>query len=313
MLDTTGTDSIDVLQQQGTDLIFAGSTSGAVNGAVNAGKADVILGRLASDGQLKSLGQFGSERPDRITAVLPLANQQWMLFGYTDVYVPTNYVAEWEDGLQILVTEQQHQFSLSELRLNRSAEPDRYLHAVQDPKNPDIFWLSRHQYSGTQQGILIEQINSTGQLLWRSHLSSNGLDQVAALYLDNQQLVVAGSTYMKLGNQQFGSADIFIAHLSAQSGDVMNLEQYGTAGLDWVTNGTRYGNDLLLSGEWQQGDNTTQLTSLPFVFKLADQQLDLLQNSGEHYSLAIHSLGNRTVVAGYNLHLSQARASLYFY
>jgi hypothetical protein len=315
LLNTVGTDRIDVLQRQGSDLIFAGSSDDAINGAVNAGKADVVMGRLSQEGQLKTLSQFGSERPDRITAVLPLANQQWMLFGYTDVYVPTNYVAAWEDGLQILVKEQQNQFSLSQLRLTNSQEPDRYLHALQDPANPDLFWVSRHQYSGTQQGILVEQLNSAGQLLWRTHLSGQGLDQVAALYLQDQQLVVAGSTYMQLGNQKFGDADVFVARLAPHSGDVLDLQQYGTAGTDWVTHWTLQGSSLLLSGDWQLVDEPAPSSNLPFVFRLTgqQQQLDLLQSSGEHYSLAIHSLNNKVAVAGHRLEQSQSHASLYFY
>ncbi len=296
-LQTNGTDSIDMLQRDGDDIVFVGRTNGSLAGSQNSGKEDLVMGRLSARGELKSIGQLGTIRPDRATGMHKIAADKWMLLGYTDVYIPTNFVDAWEDSLQLSVIERNQKFELQNVYLSQTSVPDRTLYSVASSLQADTYWIARHIEFGRDQGLWLEQVNSTGQLLRKTRLSTLGLDTVSGLFLQGQQLVVTGSTFLKLGAQQFGQSDLFIARLDANSGDLQTIQQFGSANDDWSTSADLSQDELLIVGDNYQD---LDLDTVPFVFRLtnSNNRLELLKNQGFYSTYSVAKLPGKVVVAG---------------
>ncbi len=235
VLGTGGTDAVTALEAlppPATGLRFLGHTTGVVDGASALGKSDVVIGQLDDDGKLLQITQLGDERPNRPLRMFELANAGYLLVGNDDVYVPTNYVAAWEDPWIASVSVVGNAYQLDWLLRANSEPGDRY-DAAWVPAERNAVLLARSTQSGGQSGLAVERRNPAGGLIWSTRISQSPIDGAVALApVTSGPLQLFGSSYQGFGGP--GGGDLFVADLDPVDGTLGTIRAFGTARDDWA-------------------------------------------------------------------------------
>lgn len=203
------------LSPTSSDVYFVGRTTGSFNGTPNAGQFDTLAGWVDSTGS-KKIFQYGHERPEHPVRLALDSAGALIISGYTDTYVPTNYVEAWEDPFVLKLTRQYDALKATpdwELPWNTSADDVLPGMTVDSAAN---IYVSGANPNGSSRGMYVKQVKPNGTVGWYMQQSIVSLDMAAALSIsptNGNNLLMAGSTYALLGKQQFGQQDAVVRML----------------------------------------------------------------------------------------------------
>jgi len=231
-MNTSGTDAVLQLDRHGADFLFLGVTTGTLSGQRSFGAKDVVAGRLDGAGNLIHITQFGNERPNVPLKWLLLGSGERYLVGSDDPYIPTNFVDRWEDPWIASVSEHANGFAVNWWQNADTDQQDIHTAAVAvDP----YLVLARFTFNGAAAGMSIDVMDSGGATIWQRRLGPSPYDYVADLALDSDgNLLAYGTTYLQLGDQNFGAGDYFLQKLDITTGDEQWTRQWGDAELNWA-------------------------------------------------------------------------------
>jgi hypothetical protein len=240
--DSPGTDVAEALALGADGRVHvAGRTTGTLDGRANAGQFDAFVAWADAASLVTSPGttwqrlQTGTERPEHPRRLLVAANGDLHLAGWDDEFVPTNYVAAWQDPIAIQFRRQGDGFVQAWRHQGASEVPD-----VADGLAVDAAghtYLGGSVHSGAQRGMFLRKLDAGGRALWTARYSSLPVDHIVAVQLlPDGTLLVAGSVYGSFrGNVASGEQDVFIARVAADDGRVLASWQYGSAASEWLT------------------------------------------------------------------------------
>lgn len=250
-LDTAATDVIEALAFNAHDqsVYFSGRTSGAVAGQVNFGQFDVVFGALRAS--VSELIQLGSAAPQHPVAMHFTPDNDVVIAGYDDVYIPSNYVEAWRDPFLTLLTPWGAAYTRAwEIRYSSVAEDDLRDLAVA-PAHWDQLVAVGHVYNGAQRGPFVASYDSDASVLWRQRFELYGLDNLAAVVISAEGRVwVGGTGQIATPPLAASGRDFVVYELDAQTGEVVSSQSYGTDGDDQLTAmALDAGGNLYLAGE----------------------------------------------------------------
>lgn len=234
LLDTGGTDEFRLVRQVDGKIRVVGNSDGTVASSTNAGKAGVVMAELSPDGNVLSLSQFGTVKPNLPVADLTLANGSEVLVGYDDPYVLGSAVIDFEDPWLAGIGASASGFTLNWIENAGTPESDFYTAAV---SQGDAVILARTVTGGTGQGIHLTKRQGTESAdpSWETRLTPSPFDVIAGLHLlADDTLLVFGTTYNLLGDTALGSGDFFLARIDSGTGQVYAVDQFGSANNDWA-------------------------------------------------------------------------------
>lgn len=226
----------DVLTQIEVDANGAwrilGWTNGSLPGQASAGKSDVIVATLSRDGTELSWSQFGDERPNRPLRLLQhgSAGITWLI-GNDDVYIPTNYVAAWEEPWIATLSSSVPPIMANHWQRNGTEANDRYFTVSKAPDGDDLVLA----LGSDTAGLSFERRDPSGVRLWQATLSNSPIDMVAVMApRKDGRVLTYGASYLDLGAGNTGSADLFVASIDANNGTPTALASFGSADTDWA-------------------------------------------------------------------------------
>jgi hypothetical protein len=190
-LDTSGADAVEALAEVADGTLYAaGRTTGAFPGAIQAGQFDTFVAVLDGGRSIRTVRQFGDERPQHPRR-LALFGTRLLLAGFDDVYVPTNYVEDWENwfAASLSAADLQEAWRVAP----RTAFPDVATAILVDTDGST--YVAGSSSGGTQPGIWLRKLDALGQEVWGSRLTSSGLDTAAALAFAKDGTLVLGGTH----------------------------------------------------------------------------------------------------------------------
>jgi hypothetical protein len=241
-LDSPGTDVAEALAM-GADgrVVVAGRSTGSMDGRANAGQFDAFV--AWADAQAVATEpsthwarlQTGTERPERPRRLQVAASGDLHLAGWDDEFVPSNYVAAWQDPIALRLRRQGEGYTSAWRYQGGSEVPDIVDGLAVDAAGASYLGGSVH--SGAQRGMFLRKLDASGQALWTARYSSLPVDHIAAVRLQaDGTLLVAGSVYGAFrGSPGFGEQDVFVARVAADDGRVLASWQVGSAGSEWLT------------------------------------------------------------------------------
>ena len=225
-VDSGVTDAIEALAFDGDDVVVLGRTKGALVGASH-GDWDAFIAVIADDVLTPKL-QAGSERPQH-PRTLARTDSGWIIGGFDDLWVPTNYVEAWSNPAFGFADA-----GLSSMTLTAWDTPPDDVSWGSAPA-PDGLFMAWQRPTGDAKGAHVARLDQDGATLWDQRLSPIGFDGIGALQLVGDVLVVAGTTYVTLGDAAYGEQDAFVAWLDPTDGRVLDVVQLGGTHSEWVT------------------------------------------------------------------------------
>lgn len=226
------------------DIYFAGRTTGSFNGTPNAGQYDLLLGWVDA-ANTRRIFQYGHQRPEHPVRLVVDKDGKLVVSGYTDTYIPSNYVEAWEDPFVMKWTRENNALKATpdwEVQYNTAMSDVLPGLAVDSAAN---VYVSGANPSGTSRGMYVKQYQgATGTAGWYMQQSTVSLDMAAALSaspLNANHLLMAGSTYAQLGERLFGQQDVVVRMLdkSGTTPTTVWTHQYGSDESEWVTDMTQ--------------------------------------------------------------------------
>jgi hypothetical protein len=206
-LDTAATDIVEALAEgSGGTLYAAGRTTGAFPGAAQGGQFDAFTAILTSAGATSSVRQFGDERPQHPRR-LALSGGRLLLVGYDDIFIPTNYVEDWENwfAAELSATDLAERWKTPA----RTPYGDPALALIVD--GAGATYVAGSNGGGPQPGIWLRKLDAVGHEQWGSRLSSSSLDTSGALaFAKDGTLLLAGT--------HFGGSEPVLISVDAASG-----------------------------------------------------------------------------------------------
>jgi hypothetical protein len=215
-------------------LYFAGRTTGAFPGYTSQGKQDLVLGDVDPSGAPRVLFQGGDAYPQHPTRLAFDAAGELFVAGYDDTNVEQSVVTRWE-----------HPFVLR-LHPEGGALQEVWWHRWDTENEQDVLmglgvgsggvYVSGAVTSGgPNAGPFVRKLDGQGQTLWSRKQSSIAFDMVAAVHvLPDGDVLVAGTTFLELGAQQYGEQDAVVQRLDPATGEPRWTAQFGSAGPEWV-------------------------------------------------------------------------------
>ncbi|MBT1065426.1 hypothetical protein KJY73_17700 [Bowmanella sp. Y26] len=282
VLDTTGTDQINQLLLDNNQILFVGASSGALPGQVNQGKQDVLIGRLSVDGSLIGVSQLGTERPNVPVKLFKLAPEQYLLVGYDDYFIPTNYLEAKENPwLARLDEHSQGQFQVQWWQTDDTPQGDFYTSAAMDS---DLY-VGYQSDMGESRGAWLKKLTTNGDPYWSVSLSNSPIDTIAGTQVVNEEVWLMGTSYLALDQNYQGRGDLFLAKMSPTSGDLISVEMFGSAALDWAR--------LLIpyQGKW------LVLAETGLDEALTEWEVSLYQHDGQFWQSESLQIGKKTLVS----------------
>lgn len=237
-LDTTGASTVEALALNVPtgELFLAGRTNGALAGFSNQGQFDLLVGWMHTDEWLPHLEQFGNERPEHPRRLALGLSDELVVAGYDDIYVPTNYVAAWENPLLVKLGRVGEGFVTIWKQQFDTVPSDIYAGLALATGTDGAIYVTGLNDGGPERGMFLTKYDSQGTKLWQRQLTGVGLDIGAALHiLPDGHLLLAGSTFERLGERAYGQMDVVVTKLNATTGDAIWTAQEGSAESDWVT------------------------------------------------------------------------------
>ena len=234
------------------DVYFVGRTNGKVSSTPNAGQFDIYAGWWSRGPNTAVYAQFGDERPQHPLRLALDKAGDLVISGHNDTYVPTNYVEEWEDPFIVKLHKSGDSLSIApgwptpagkprwtSVQFNIAGSDFMPGMCVDKPATGDSsIYVTGVIGSGPDRGIFLRKYQaSNGAQVWKTTPSNIALDMGAATLMtkDGQHLLFAGSTYKKLGAQQYGGQDVVVSSVNPATGAVEWSQQYGSSDEDWVT------------------------------------------------------------------------------
>lgn len=236
--DSAGTDVAEALAMGADGRVFvAGRTTGTLDGRANAGQFDAFVAwaDAAAPATPWQRLQTGTERPEHPRRLVVAANGDLHVAGWDDEFVPTNYVAAWQDPIAFRFDRQGTGFAQAWRHQGGSEAPDLADGLAVDAAGHT--YLGGSVQSGTQRGMFLRKLDADGRPLWTARYTSLPVDHIAAVQrLADGSLLVAGSVYGSFrGHPGFGEQDVFVARVAADDGRVLASWQFGGAGSEWLT------------------------------------------------------------------------------
>ncbi|MBL8330908.1 MAG: hypothetical protein JNJ71_18870 [Rubrivivax sp.] len=236
--DSPGTDVAEALAL-GADgrLYVAGRTTGTLDGRANAGQFDAFV--AWADGAAPATPwqrlQTGTERPEHPRRLALAPSGDLHLAGWDDEFVPSNFVAAWQDPIALRFSRQGAGLTQAWRYQGDSVVPD-----IADGLAVDAAghtYLGGSVQSGAQRGMFLRKLDAEGRALWTARYTSLAVDHIAAVQLlPDGHLLVAGTVYGSFrGNTHFGEQDVFVARVAADDGRVLASWQFGGTGSEWLT------------------------------------------------------------------------------
>lgn len=236
--DSPGTDVAEALAL-GADgrLHVAGRTTGTLDGRANAGQFDAFIAWADSSAPtpIWQRLQTGTERPEHPRRLAVTASGDLHLAGWDDEFVPTNFVAAWQDPIAFRFTRQGDGLVQAWRHQGGSEAPDLAEGLAVDGEGNT--YLGGSVQSGAQRGMFLRKLDAAGRPLWTARYTSQPVDHIAAVQmLSDGSLLVAGSVFGSFrGNAALGEQDAFVARVAADDGRVLASWQYGSAASEWLT------------------------------------------------------------------------------
>lgn len=236
--DSPGTDAAEALALGADGRVYvAGRTTGTLDGRANAGQFDAFI--AWADGATPATTwqrlQTGTERPEHPRRLAVARNGDLHLAGWDDEFVPSNFVAAWQDPIAFRFNRQADGLAQAWRHQGGSDVPD-----IADGLAVDAAghtYLGGSVHSGAQRGMFLRKLDADGRALWTARYTSQPVDHIAAVQLlPDGNLLVAGSVYGSFrGNPSFGEQDVFVARVAADDGRVLASWQFGGTGSEWLT------------------------------------------------------------------------------
>jgi hypothetical protein len=222
-------------------LYFAGRTTGAFEGFSHRGAQDVFVGGARGDERDVILYQGGSERPQHPNRLAFDAQGALIVSGYDELYIlpDTTAVVRWEDPFVFKLRWAEEGRSPSEVwwrQFDTSVGDTLGGLAVALQGEPAIYVTGTNP-GGSQRGSFVWKIDdATGQpaSAWRQSTNVNDMMQAAHLRKDGS-LLIAGTTFEKLGPRAYGEQDVVVRVLDTSTGQPLWTTQFGSEGSEWVT------------------------------------------------------------------------------
>jgi hypothetical protein len=240
--DTPGTDVAEALALGADGRVFmAGRSTGSMDGRANAGQFDAFIAWADAQAVLTEPStpwgrlQTGTERPEHPRRLQTMPNGDLLLAGWDDEFVPSNFVAAWQDPIALRFRPAGGGYAQAWRYQGDSDVPDSVDALAVDATGK--IYLGGSTQSGAQRGMFLRKLDAEGRALWTARYTSLGVDHIAAVRLQpDGTLLVAGSVYGSFrGNAAQGEQDVFVARVAAADGRVLASWQYGSAGSEWLT------------------------------------------------------------------------------
>lgn len=220
------------------DLYFAGRTNGAYAGTPG-GDYDALLGWVERCGDVHKF-QRGSNKPQRPRHIVVNTAGDLIVSGYDDIYVPSNYVDTWEDPFVMKLRRDGDELSAPPMgwpyqasTTNSDVLPGMATTTVLDAP----VYVTGTTTSGGGRGMFVKKLLWNGTVAWHAQQSPAGLDSAAALAVMDDgtgNVLFAGGTYVRMGEQSFGEQDVVVRLLSPE-GMTLWTKQLGTVDSELVT------------------------------------------------------------------------------
>lgn len=236
-LDSGGADVAEALTIDATGRVaVAGRTTGVLAGGANRGQFDLFVARFdaATPTAPWAVVQTGDARPQRPRRIAHLDAATLVVAGLDDIYVPTNYVADWSDTTAAsFAIGPDGALSAGWLHRSNSVEPD--VGAALAVSGGQVFVGGAVQ-SGAQRGMFVRKLSDAGEPVWTARYTSAPSDQVAALATlpDGSLLMAATVSGPFRGGAHQGQQDVVVARIRADDGAVLWSVQLGSAGSEWL-------------------------------------------------------------------------------
>jgi hypothetical protein len=238
---THGADVVEAINVGDDDLVrIAGRTTGGLFSPTPGGQYDLFFAAVHPEAPVPHFGlQIGDAHPLHPRGLL-VEGAQWIATGFTDIYVPTNYVEDWEDPFIARAT-----FDGARLvdgRFERWPSPitDVMQGAVHTGDDTGDLIVTYFAQVGARRGAWLERVTADGTHRWRTHVSNTGFDSSVAVLLDGQGHVdLVGTTFGVIGERSYGQQDVYVASVRLDDGSVRHVMQVGSEESDWVTAAVR--------------------------------------------------------------------------
>lgn len=233
-IDSGSTDSVEALTLEDgvsdATVLVLGRTTGALVGTSH-GAWDGYVARIDRASGLEPLLQFGSERPQH-PRTLTRRHAGWLIGGYDDTYVPSNYVEAWGNPMYALVDD-----ALDEVTLRTWDTPsdDVSPGAASSDDLPGASFVGWQRGANPAGGPHVSRLDDAGVTVWDNHLAAVAVDGIGGVQVVDGEVVAAGSSFMTLGDKAFGQQDAFVVWLDPDDGAVLDAVQIGSSESDWVS------------------------------------------------------------------------------
>ncbi len=218
------------------DLYFAGRSNGAYAGA-HGGQFDTIIGWVELDGDVKKF-QYGNEKPQHPRRLFLNDSNDLIVTGFDDIYIPTNFVAAWEDPyvLKVRRTEDALGPAPQGWPYQPASPGSDALSGMTAATTLDApIYVTGTVFTGPGRGMFVRKILWNGVVEWSQPISSVGLDSAAALAtLPDGNLLFAGATFQRLGDTSHGEQDVVLRLLTPQRQTVWTVQR-GTPFSELIT------------------------------------------------------------------------------
>lgn len=283
-LDTAGTDTAEHVVGSGAHgtVRVVGRTTGALEGQANGGQFDLFLLELDAEGNTLSAVQQGDERPQHPVKVAVDVRGRVVVVGHDDLFVRNRVSLDADNGFVARYAEPAAEVppELSwRLRSQVVDNPDRLTGLALSPEGEALF-TSGFRFFTDEEGpggaFVQRREPGTGQVLWTRLIAPAGTEADELLLTPDGQLLLAGTSQMALEPDvpAAGEADVVLALLEPDAGQVRWVRQVGTERTDRATSLARASNgDLYVAGD--------TLGAFPGFTNLGGSDLFVLRFSAE--------------------------------
>jgi hypothetical protein len=229
---TFGTDGADFARAIAADVegntFVSGYTDGTFGGADSSGTWDAFLTRLDASGEPSWSRQWDGSGPDFAQAVLQGADGEVFIAGYGQGP---------QGGHDAFLTRYDRDGASVWQRQWGSAEDEYVYAAAGDEGGVVVAGYTEGALGGVDNAgaadVFVTRHDPGGDWLWTTQWGTEATDYGQAVHVTGAgEVLVAGYTAGKLGDEQLGAEDAFLAKLDS-GGELLWLRQWGSATTDY--------------------------------------------------------------------------------